>query len=67
MRVFSLLFAFIALVLLAQFLIYVTRGPVDPFVEEPTIEAERMMPGPIRRRMPSKCRGGSMTSSGRDW
>ena len=32
MRTFSLLFAFIALVLLAQFLIYVTRGPVDPFI-----------------------------------
>jgi hypothetical protein len=31
-RVFSLLFASIALVLLAQFLIYVTRGPVDPLV-----------------------------------
>ena len=30
MRIFSLLFAFIALVILAQFLIYVTRGPVDP-------------------------------------
>lgn len=32
MRTFSLLFVFIALVLLAQFLIYVVRGPVDPFV-----------------------------------
>ncbi len=32
MRTFSLLFAFIALVLLAQFLIYVSRGPVDPFI-----------------------------------
>ena len=32
MRVFSLLFAFIALVILAQFLIYVTRGPVDPVI-----------------------------------
>ena len=32
MRTFSLLFAFIALVLLAQFLIYVTRGPVDPVI-----------------------------------
>ena len=32
MRTFSLLFAFIALVLLAQFLIYVTRGPVQPFI-----------------------------------
>jgi fatty acid desaturase len=32
MRVFSLLFAFIALVLLAMFLIYVIRGPVDPLI-----------------------------------
>ncbi len=32
MRTFSLLFAFIALVLLAQLLIYVIRGPVDPFI-----------------------------------
>ena len=32
MRVFSLLFALIALVVLAVFLIYVTRGPVDPLV-----------------------------------
>ena len=32
MRTFSLLFVFIALVLLAQFLIYVVRGPVEPFV-----------------------------------
>jgi hypothetical protein len=32
MRTFSLLFAFIALVLLAQFLIYVTRGPIQPFI-----------------------------------
>ena len=32
MRTFSLLFVFIALVLLAQFLIYVVRGPVDPFI-----------------------------------
>lgn len=31
-RTFSLLFVFIALVLLAQFLIYVTRSPVDPFI-----------------------------------
>ncbi len=31
-RTFSLLFAFIALVLLAQFLIYVSRGPVNPVV-----------------------------------
>jgi hypothetical protein len=29
MRVFSLLFAFIALVMLAMFLIYVIRGPVE--------------------------------------
>ena len=32
MRTFSLLFAFIALVLLAQLIIYVIRGPVDPFI-----------------------------------
>ena len=32
MRVFSLLFAFIALVVLAMFLIYVIRGPVDPLI-----------------------------------
>lgn len=32
MRSFSLLFAFIALVVLAMFLIYVVRGPVDPFI-----------------------------------
>ena len=32
MRTFSLLFAFIALVLLVQFLIYVGRGPVDPVI-----------------------------------
>jgi hypothetical protein len=32
MRVFSLLFAFIAFVLLAMFLIYVIRGPVDPLI-----------------------------------
>ena len=31
-RAFSLLFSFIALVLLAQFLIYVIRGPVDPVI-----------------------------------
>ena len=30
MRTFSLLFAFIALVMLAVFLIYVFRGPADP-------------------------------------
>ncbi len=29
---FSLLFAFIALVMLAMFLIYVIRGPVDPLI-----------------------------------
>ncbi len=32
MRMFSLLFAFIALVMLAMFLIYVIRGPVDPLI-----------------------------------
>jgi hypothetical protein len=32
MRTFSLLFAFIALVMLAMFLIYVIRGPVDRLV-----------------------------------
>jgi hypothetical protein len=32
MRIFSLLFTLIALVMLIQFLIYVTRGPVDPVV-----------------------------------
>jgi len=32
MRTFSLLFAFIALVMLATFLIYVFRGPVDPLI-----------------------------------
>ncbi len=32
MRTFSLLFAFIALVMLAMFLIYVSRGPVDPLI-----------------------------------
>jgi len=32
MRVFSLLFAAIALVMLAMFLIYVFRGPVDPLI-----------------------------------
>ncbi len=31
-RTFSLLFAFIALVMLAQFVIYVVRGPVDPVI-----------------------------------
>ena len=32
MRTFSLLFAAIALVMLAMFLIYVTRGPADPLI-----------------------------------
>ena len=32
MRIFSLLFASIALVMLAVFLIYVFRGPVDPLI-----------------------------------
>jgi hypothetical protein len=32
MRMFSLLFAFIALVMLAMFWIYVIRGPVDPLI-----------------------------------
>jgi hypothetical protein len=32
MRMFSLLFGFIALVMLAMFLIYVIRGPVDPLI-----------------------------------
>ncbi len=32
MRAFSLLFACIALVVLAMFLIYVVRGPVDPLI-----------------------------------
>ena len=32
MRMFSLLFAFIALVMLTMFLIYVIRGPVDPLI-----------------------------------
>ena len=32
MRAFSLLFACIALVVLAMFLIYVIRGPVDPLI-----------------------------------
>jgi hypothetical protein len=32
MRMFSLLFAFIALVMLAMFSIYVFRGPVDPLI-----------------------------------
>ena len=32
MRVFSLLFAFIALVVVGMFLIYVIRGPIDPLI-----------------------------------
>lgn len=32
MRMYSLMFAFIALILLAMFLIYVIRGPVDPVI-----------------------------------
>ena len=32
MRTFSLLFAFIALVMLGMFLIYVVRGPVEPLI-----------------------------------
>jgi hypothetical protein len=32
MRMFSLLFAAIALVMLAMFVIYVVRGPVDPVI-----------------------------------
>jgi hypothetical protein len=32
MRMFSLLFAFIALIMLAMFVIYVVRGPVDPLI-----------------------------------
>src|ERR671912_2444450 len=32
MRTFSLLFAFIALVMLAMFVIYVFRGPADPLI-----------------------------------
>ena len=32
MRMFSLLFAAIAMVMLAMFLIYVIRGPVDPLI-----------------------------------
>jgi hypothetical protein len=31
-RTFSVLFTLIALVILVQFLIYVTRGPVDPVI-----------------------------------
>lgn len=32
MRTFSLLFAFISLVMLTMFLVYVIRGPVDPVI-----------------------------------
>ncbi len=32
MRIFSLLFAFIALVMLAMLVIYLVRGPVDPLI-----------------------------------
>ena len=32
MRTFSLFFAFISLVILAMFFIYVIRGPVDPLI-----------------------------------
>jgi len=32
MRMFSLLFAAIALVMLAMFVIYLVRGPVDPLI-----------------------------------
>ena len=32
MRMFSLLFTFIALIMLAMFVIYVVRGPVDPLI-----------------------------------
>ncbi len=32
MRMFSVLFGFIALVMLAMFLIYLIRGPVDPLI-----------------------------------
>ena len=32
MRAFSLLFACIALVVLAMFVVYVVRGPVDPLI-----------------------------------
>src|ERR687889_2094237 len=32
MRTFSLLFAFIALVMLAVFLLYVSRGPAEPLI-----------------------------------
>jgi hypothetical protein len=31
-RIFSLLFTLIALVILTQFLIYLTRGPIDPVI-----------------------------------
>lgn len=32
MRLFSLLFTFIALIMLAMFVIYLIRGPVDPLI-----------------------------------
>jgi hypothetical protein len=32
MRLFSMMFAGIALAILAMFVIYVVRGPVDPFI-----------------------------------
>jgi hypothetical protein len=32
MRTFSLLFTFIALVMLTMFLVYLVRGPVDPII-----------------------------------
>lgn len=32
MRMFSLLFTFIALIMLAMFVIYLVRGPVDPLI-----------------------------------
>lgn len=32
MRMYSLMFGFIALVILAMFAIYVVRGPVDPLI-----------------------------------
>ena len=34
MRTFSLLFAFVALVMLAVFLIYVFRGPAEPLIAD---------------------------------
>lgn len=32
MRMYALMFGFIALVMLAMFVIYVVRGPIDPFI-----------------------------------